>query len=164
MKMMIKIIGVEPACPRCDRMNTLAREAVEELGAEAELNKISFDSEEASVYGRVGTAHDIAEWTGLEIGWGKVRDMVSDGWSPELDDFLMPCKVKADERGWLMTPVLVINDKVICSGYVPEKKLSHPQYKINYNVGDKTWILRFMEPVVQNAKHFLKIPRRHSLI
>ena len=122
MKMRIKIIGVEPACPRCGRMYTLARETVEELGAEAELNKISFDSKDARRYGRVGTAHDIAEWAGLQMDWSKVRDIVADGWSQELDDFLMPCKVKADERGWLMTPVLLIDDKVICSGYVPEKE------------------------------------------
>jgi len=122
MKMTIKIIGVEPACPRCERMYTLAREAIEELGAEAKLNKISFDSEDAGVYGRVGTAHDIADWAELQIDWGKVRDIVSDGWSPELDAILMPCKEIADERGWLMTPVLLIDDKVICSGYVPEKE------------------------------------------
>ncbi len=121
MKMIIKIIGVEPACPRCDRMYTLARRAVEELGAEAELNKISFDSEDAGGYGRVGTAHDIARWAGHQIDWDKVKDIVADGWSQELDDLLMPCKKIADERGWLMTPVLLINDKVICSGYVPEK-------------------------------------------
>ena len=55
----------------------------------------------------------------MQIDWNKVRDIVSDGWSQELDDILMPCKEMADERGWLMTPVLVIDDEVVCSGYVP---------------------------------------------
>ena len=120
--MIISIIGVEPACPRCARMYILAHEAVKELGIEAELNKISFDSEDARVYGRVGTAHDIAEWAGLQIDWSKISDIVSDGWSQELDNFLMPCKLKADEHGWLMTPVLIIDNEIAFSGYVPEQE------------------------------------------
>jgi hypothetical protein len=119
--MIITVIGVEPACPRCKRMYTFAHEAIKELEAAAELNKISFDSENAKVYGRIGTAHDIAEWTDLRIDWDRVREIISDGWTQELDNFLMPCKIKVDEHGWLMTPVLIINNKVICSGYVPEK-------------------------------------------
>lgn len=120
--MKITVIGVEPPCPRCKRLYDLSVEIIDELGIEADLKKISFDSGEARKYGRVGTAHDIAEWTDIHIDWSKVQDIVRDGWSRELDDVLMPCKIKADEQGWLMTPVLLINDKVICSGYVPEKQ------------------------------------------
>jgi len=120
--MIITVIGVEPHCPRCARLHTLAREAVEELGTAVEIKKIPFDSEEAQRLGRVGTAHDIAKWASMQIDWKKVRDIAADGWSRELDDFLMPCKTKADENAWLMTPVLVINDEIVCSGYVPERE------------------------------------------
>ena len=120
--MKITVIGVVPPCPRCERMYQLSLEAAGELAVAIDVHKISYAAEEAKRYGSVGTAHDIAEWAGLQIDWSKVRDIVSDGWSQELDDFLMPCKTKADERGWLMTPVLVIDDDVVCSGYVPEKE------------------------------------------
>jgi len=120
--MKITVIGVEPPCPRCTRLHTLTREAVEELGAEAEIKKIPFDSEEAQQLGRVGTAHDIAKWASIQIDWEKVQKLAADSWSRDLDDFLMPCKIKADENAWLMTPILVINDDIVCSGYVPEKE------------------------------------------
>ena len=72
--------------------------------------------------GRVGTAHDIAKWASIQIDWEKVQKLAADSWSRDLDDFLMPFKIKADENAWLMTPILVINDDIVCSGYVPEKE------------------------------------------
>lgn len=41
---------------------------------------------------------------------------------PELDAALMPCKEKADAEGWLMTPVLILDEQVVFRGYVPEKE------------------------------------------
>jgi hypothetical protein len=35
----------------------------------------------------------------------------------------MPCKKKADLEGWLMTPVLLIDEQVAFTGYVPDKEL-----------------------------------------
>jgi len=35
---------------------------------------------------------------------------------------MMPCARKAEENGWLMTPVLIIDDKVAFMGYVPDKE------------------------------------------
>jgi hypothetical protein len=119
--MKITVIGVVPPCPRCARIYDLAREVATELGIEAEMIKIAYDSGEAKSYGKVGTAHDIAEWAKMELDWSRIRDIVSEGWSKELDDFLMPCKVKAEEEGWLMTPVLLIDGKVAFMGYVPNK-------------------------------------------
>jgi len=120
--MKITIMGVVPPCPRCRRLHELTVAAVSELGIQADIHKIAFDSDTAKGYGRVGTAHHIAEWANLAIDWENVWSMANGGWSPELDEALMPCKDKADAEGWLMTPVLLINDTVVFSGYVPDKK------------------------------------------
>ena len=133
--MKITVIGLEPPCPRCERMYVLSRESIDEIGIEIELNKISFDSEAAKQYGKVGTAHEIAEWSGMEVEWSKIGEIIADGWSKELDDFLMPCKVTADENGWLMTPVLVIDDEVVCTGYVPDKEFIKSKIKKNLDLG-----------------------------
>jgi len=120
--MKITVIGVVPPCPRCKHIYDLAVEAAEELGVKVEMKKIAYDSEEAKKYGKVGTAHHIAEWAKMEMDWNKIKEIISESWSKQLDDFLMPCKEKAGEEGWLMTPVLIIDDKVAFSGYVPRKE------------------------------------------
>ena len=103
-------------------MYDLAEEGAEELGIETEMKKLAYDADAAQKYGRVGTAHHIAEWAEMEMDWSKIREIISEEWSQELDDFLMPCTKKAQENGWLMTPVLLIDDKVVFSGYVPTKE------------------------------------------
>ena len=120
--MKITVIGVVPPCPRCKHIYDLAVEAAEELGVEVEMKKIAYDAEEAQKYGKVGTAYHIAEWANMEVDWSKIREIISEDWSQEFDDFLMPCTKKAEEKGWLMTPVLIIDDKVAFSGYVPRKE------------------------------------------
>jgi len=121
-QMKITVIGVVPPCPRCKHIYDLAIEAAEELGVEVEAKKLAYDADEAQKYGKVGTAHHIAEWAGMEMDWSKIREIISEDWSQEFDDFLMPCTRKAEEKGWLMTPVLLIDDKVAFSGYVPKKE------------------------------------------
>jgi len=120
--MKISVIGVVPPCPRCKYIYDLAIEAAEELGIAVEMKKLAYDADESQKYGKVGTAHHIAEWAAMEMDWSKIREIISEEWSQELDDFLMPCTKKAQENGWLMTPVLVIDDKVVFSGYVPTKE------------------------------------------
>ncbi len=120
--MKITVIGVVPPCPRCQRIHDLAVEAAHELGIKVEIKKIAYDADEAQQYGKVGTAHDIAEWATMEIDWRKIREIASEGWSQEFDDFLMPCTRKAEEKGWLMTPILLINGRVVFNGYVPQKE------------------------------------------
>jgi len=120
--MKITVLGVVPPCPRCQRMYDLAHEAAEELGIPVEMKKFAYDMEEAQRYGKVGTAHDVAEWAGMEIDWGQIRNIITEGWSKELDEIMMPCARKAEENGWLMTPVLILDGKVAFMGYVPDKK------------------------------------------
>ena len=120
--MKITVIGVVPTCPRCKHMYDLEVEAAEELGIEISMSKIAYDTDEAQKHGKVGTAHHIAEWAEMEMDWSKVREIISEEWSQDLDEFLMPCTRKAEERGWLMTSVLLIDGKVAFSGYVPKKE------------------------------------------
>jgi len=115
------IIGVVPPCPRCQQIYDLTVEAVSELGAKAEIKKIAYYSDETKKYGRVGTAHDIAEWAQMKIEWSKIWDIAAEGWSPELDNLMMPCKERAEIEGWFMTPILLLDDKVLVMGYVPNK-------------------------------------------
>ena len=121
--MKITVIGVVPSCPRCKHIYDLALEAAEELGIEVEMKKLAYDAEEAQKYGKVGTAHHIAEWAEMEMDWSKMREIISEDWSQEFDDFLMPCRKKAEETGWLMTPVLIGNDKETFTGYVTTKEI-----------------------------------------
>ena len=120
--MKVTVLGVVPPCPRCQQMYDLAHEAAEELGIPVEMKKLAYDMDEAQQYGKVGTAHDVAEWAGIEIDWGQIRNIITEGWSKELDDIMMPCARKAEENGWLMTPVLIIDDKVVFMGYVPDRE------------------------------------------
>ena len=120
--MKITVIGVVPPCPRCKHIYDLAVEVASELGIEVEMKKIAYDAEEAQKYGKVGTAYHIAEWANMEVDWSKIREIISEDWSKELDDFLMPCTKKAEEKGWLMTPVLLIDGKVAFMGYVLGKE------------------------------------------
>jgi hypothetical protein len=120
--MKITVIGVVPPCPRCKHIYDLAVEAAEELGVEVKMKKLAYDAEEAQIYGKVGTAHHIAEWADMEMDWSKIREIISEDWSQEFDDFLMPCTKKAEENSWLMTPVLIIDGKVAFNGYVPSKE------------------------------------------
>jgi len=120
--MRVTIIGVVPPCPRCQRMYDLALEVAQDLGIQVEMKKLAYDMDEAQKYGRVGTAHDVAEWANIEIDWSQIRNIVTEGWSKELDDIMMPCARKAEEQGWLMTPVLILDDKVAFMGYVPSKE------------------------------------------
>ena len=68
--MKITVIGVVPPCPRCKYMYDLAAEAAEELGVAIEMKKLAYDADEAKKYGKVGTAHHIAEWAENENGLG----------------------------------------------------------------------------------------------
>jgi hypothetical protein len=103
-------------------MYDLAHEVANELGIPVEIKKLAYDMDEAQKYGKVGTAHDVAEWAGIEIDWSKLRNIITEGWSKELDEIMMPCARKAEENGWLMTPVLILDGKVAFMGYVPDKK------------------------------------------
>ena len=96
--MNITIIGVEPPCPRCRLLHGLTLEAVRELGVKADVKKIACSSNEAQTFGRIGSAHDIAQWAGIVVHSVAVRRLASVGSSQALDDMLMACKKKLMQK------------------------------------------------------------------
>jgi hypothetical protein len=116
----IIIIGTEPPCPRCRETYERVKRADIDVGTQASIRKIVYSSHEAQRLGRVGTAHEIAEWSDMEVDWNEVRKLATGNWTPELDVFLNPLKDRAVQSGWIMTPVVVIDGSVVHFGNVPE--------------------------------------------
>jgi hypothetical protein len=128
--MEILVIGTEPPCVRCQRTLNFAEEVAQQLVVETKVRKISLNSEEAKKYGKVGTAHAIAEVAKMTFDEGKI-ERLAQVWSRELDDELMPYKEKAEEMGYLMTRVLLINGQVKGMGLFLIKKNLENGLKVN---------------------------------
>lgn len=136
----IWIIGVDPPCPRCD----LARQRVERIVKEEALpvtikNLVYTDfrsSEFARPIGKeLGTAKHVADKAGIDMDWNRVIEVVKDppsrpedydvidgpakNWSTEMDQALKACEDSAESVNMLMTPVLVMDGKVLHHGSVP---------------------------------------------
>ena len=118
--MEIIIIGTEPPCPRCRETYERVKAVAKEIGSQPSIRKIVYLSEEAQRFGKVGTAHEVADWAGFEIDWDEIRKLASGEWTPKLDHLLMPLKEMAEREGWVMTPVVVIDGEVVHFGNVPE--------------------------------------------
>jgi len=118
--MEIIIIGTEPPCPRCRETYERVKTVAKEIASQPSIRKIVYSSEEAQHFGKVETAHEVAEWAGFEIDWEEVRKLASGEWTKALDDFLMPLAEEAKRQGWIMTPVVVIDGIVVHFGHVPE--------------------------------------------
>ena len=122
--MEILVIGTEPPCVRCQRVFQLAEEVAQQLAAEIKVRKIPLSSEEAKKYGKVVTASDIVKQSNITVDTAdreKIQKLVQ-VWSKELDNELMRFKEKAEEMGYLMTPVLLIDGRVKAMGFVPDKE------------------------------------------
>ena len=132
----IVVIGTEPPCPRCDLLDVLVRQAApHELAVD--IQHCAFDSDFAQQLGKsldrkIGTARHVADKAGILMNWDSVYTLIkqktspldpdfrpADAWTQELDDILRPCQDIAEASGCLMTPVLVIDDKVVHHGSVP---------------------------------------------
>jgi hypothetical protein len=118
--MEIVIIGTEPPCPRCRETYERVKKATGEIHTQTRIRKIVYSSDEAQRLGKLGTGHEIAEWSGIEIDWEKVRQLASGEWTQALDASLMPLAEEAERRGWIMTPVIVIDGTIVHFGTVPE--------------------------------------------
>lgn len=119
--MEIIIIGTDPPCPRCRETYQRAKEVGAGLTPQPSVRKIVYTSEEAQKFGRVGSGHEIAEWAGISVAWHEVRRLAAGEWSPALDRLLMPLKEVAVKEGWIMTPVVIVDGKVVHFGSVPTK-------------------------------------------
>jgi small redox-active disulfide protein 2 len=141
----IWIIGTEPPCPRCDYLKRMVQDVVNDLGLQVPVRHLSYTGEEARRFAAAsglepGTAKDVARKASVDIDWKKVYGLIEvpgskDGasrdesccptmaarWSPELDELLRPCEIKAREAGIMMTPVLVIGGRCVHQGSVPSR-------------------------------------------
>ncbi|MBN2467772.1 MAG: thioredoxin family protein [Deltaproteobacteria bacterium] len=118
--MEIIIIGTDPPCPRCRETHERIRKTVKKIDQTISIRKIIYSSEEGQSFGKLGTAHELAQWGGIDMDWDRIRELASGEWTQELDRLLMPLKERAEKENWIMTPVVVIDGKVQHFGSVPE--------------------------------------------
>ncbi len=136
----ITIIGTEPPCPRCGLLRNIVQKKVEQFGIVAEVRHLSYIDQESRQFAESiglesGTAKDVARKLCIEIDKEELNLMLQNkssnshfeyepyndcGWSYELDEFLRPYENRARDLGILMTPVLIINGKLMHHGSVPE--------------------------------------------
>ena len=133
--MEVKVIGPQPPCIRCKTALKRARQAAGKFVG-VKVTSLETHTEEAKKYGNTEGGHTIsqkekvrenhkriealrAEIDELEIdeeaNREKIRELVA-----EIEKELTPVKTKARETGYLMTPVVVVNDKVKLAGEIPE--------------------------------------------
>ena len=136
--MEIIVIGPEHPCIRCITTFKFATEVAMEFSGEVEARKIFTNSEEAKKYGRAEGGHDIAQIEKVEHDEEGIKRLMKEidelkadeekNWSliearmQEIQEKLKPISKKSEEKGYLMTPVLIINGQVKASGYVPKKE------------------------------------------
>lgn len=139
----IIIIGTQPPCPRCKLLTEVVTQKAKAMGLKAEIRHIAYTSPEAveiaAAAGLVpGTAKDVAKKAGSEIRWDDRADLPQvfkdqiDHLDQDLKQFtqlfkevaildhaLRPFEAMAEDLGFLMTPVLIINGQVKHRGSVP---------------------------------------------
>lgn len=136
--MEIIVIGTEPPCIRCATTYKRAQEVARQYPDDIKVKKLAIHSEEAARYGKVESGHGISEAgkvkqdiEGMKRVMGEINELVRDearneklidAKLKELDQVLSPVKEKARELGYLMTPVLLVNDQVKSMDYVPSKE------------------------------------------
>jgi hypothetical protein len=134
--MEIIVIGPEKSCIRCRTTYSRAVAIAEQLpGAGVHPRKSYVHSPDIERYGKVECGHEIesvgnvhpdfdhmkrisAEVDPLEAEADKNAAEI-DRLLLELDEVMSPVRRRAEELGYLMTPVVVVNDKVKSAGYVP---------------------------------------------
>lgn len=146
-KHQITIIGTDPPCPRCGLLREIVTDLVKPLEASIniEVSPLVYTDQRAVAIadslGLVpGTSEDVAKALGEVVDPTKIpktKDVPAPAFLDELegemkqlvpmfrhvnllDVWLEPFSRRAEEAGILMTPVLVIDGKVVHSGSVPE--------------------------------------------
>jgi hypothetical protein len=136
--MEIIVIGPEPPCIRCNTTLKRAKEVAQQYSGQIEVRRIATHTEEAAEYGKVETGHEIEqvgnvkpdiesmqrlvkELDELKVDEEKNESLI-DAKLKELEKAITPVKVKAKELGYLMTPVLIVNNQVKSMDYVPSKE------------------------------------------
>jgi hypothetical protein len=133
----IIVIGPEPPCIRCKTALKRAQEVAKAYSGEVEAKMLFTHEEELKKYGKIEGGHVIAQKENVihnherieelrkqvEVPGGQIIDpRLVETVMEEIEKELTPVKEKAQERGYLMTPVVVINGKIKSAGYVPKKE------------------------------------------
>ena len=135
--MNILVIGTDPPCIRCHTTFKRAKEVAGQFPG-IEVRKIVIHSEEAEKYGKVESGHEIEEVSKVKPDIENMKRLLGeleelkadednnesliDAKLKELEVTIQPIKDKAKEMGYLMTPVLIVNDQVKSMDYVPSKE------------------------------------------
>lgn len=135
--MEIIVIGTEPPCVRCLTTYNRAKEVARQF-PDIEVRKVAIHTPEAAKYGKVESGHGIGEAAKVKGDPEKMKQLMGeliplmkdeknnedliDARLKELEKVLQPVKEKARELGYLMTPVLIIDDEVKSMDYVPSKE------------------------------------------
>lgn len=136
----VVVIGTEPPCPRCALLGEMVEDIRGGLPGDFSTEHISFESERARSIARdlgleAATAKQVAARLGTDIDWESVFALIADPpacelagrargesarkWSPALDEALRELQESARAVGILMTPVLVVDGRVVHEGSVP---------------------------------------------
>ena len=147
--MEIVVIGTEPPCIRCHTTFKRAKEVAQQLSEGIEVKKVAIHTEEAEEYGNAEAGHGIGEAGNIKPDFEKMGELMRgldelkadeeknesliDAKLKELEVVLQPIKEKAKELGYLMTPVLVIDNQVKSMDYVPSKEEIRAWIEIELN-------------------------------
>lgn len=118
MVLQIKIIGPYPPCIRCHRVRRNLKEIQEESGLPFEFEHIYAGDPQADKYGKIVEAEIFAEKMGIDMNYKELfqkRDLKG------IDAALAPYVKKAQDQGILLTPVVIINDKIKSTGRIIPK-------------------------------------------
>ena len=135
--MEILVIGTDPPCIRCHTTHKRAKEVAGQFPG-IEVRKIAIHTKEAEKYGKVESGHEIEEVSNVKPDIENMKRLLGelevlkadedknesliDAKLKELEGTIQPIKDKAKELGYLMTPVLVVNEQVKSMDYVPSKE------------------------------------------
>ena len=132
----IVVIGPNPSCIRCETTLKRAQSAAASFVDESVgVMKVFSRTEDAEKYGKVESGHEIEtignvepDRAKMDLIWEELDRLDADDESnadridtllKELDLAIAAVRQRAEELGYLMTPVLVVNGKVKSAGYTP---------------------------------------------
>ena len=134
----ILVIGPEPPCIRCTTTFKYAKQIAAQFPGRVEARKLTAHSIEADKIGKIYGGHEIADieqvghdHDGIERIMAEINSLLVNEEKNEgqiieklgqIQEKVSPVFNKAQEKGYLMTPVLVINGKIKAVGEVPSKE------------------------------------------
>lgn len=156
--MEVIVVASRHPCIKCLKTYEWAKEAAETLSKEIVVKKLLPGSSELEKFGKIEDAKTIAQIEKIEDPEEEVKRINQEiaelrqdeerNWAlieekiRQLDEVLKHIKKEALERGYIVTPVLIVNGKIKSAGYLPKKEQirqwieeEYKQYKQNIQGG-----------------------------